>query len=418
VALAGMAILVEAVVVALELQPELLAYLAAGEVVAAEAEALAEQAALDISKSLNIIEEVIVTTLVPNGDSNTRGGSVSASFGARIAAARGWSVANLAIDGGMLPDTADAVMALVIQPDTKSYVAHGVNHARLSGGDGGKLAWFKKLLMAQIAHMGIVHADKMFASNPGVFVSTAQPWEAGPYGYSKSTNCGGARIIGDMEIRNERLYVCMTASDTWAGSKMGIFVDDVLVYESSPCAAGNLATSHFNRQYAPYLECIPLPGMSGIHTVKVQLWAATGPSSYVNFCWAASPASGPEVFVGNVPYMTAAGYAAYGGNNAIVDSYSAAIAEVVTLLAAGGLDVKLRNHNGAVTLADLQADGLHYLDSGHDKIAALSAVPAPAPSPAPPSGYTFSVATVYERSDGKYFVGTAPTSKELATVPA
>ena len=91
--------------------------------------------------------------------------------------------------------------------------------------------------------------------------------------------------------------------------------------------------------------------------------------------WAVDATIKPLVFVGNVLYMTPAGYTLGGsswdnGSDEAVDSINVLILETVNTLSDAGLDVVHVDTNSAYKLAtDVAADNIHPNDLGHKHIA-------------------------------------------------
>lgn len=132
----------------------------------------------------------------------------------------------------------------------------------------------------------------------------------------------------------------------------------------------------------------------------------------------------PRVLVGNI-IRAAAGYQ-WGGSDANVAAYNAALASMVAELVADGLDIVLVDVHAALNnTTDLHpADGLHPSQQGHDKMAAayIDAAQGEQEPPPPPPAETFETAPVYRRKingvqDGTFWIDDGAERKQITTVP-
>lgn len=150
---------------------------------------------------------------------------------------------------------------------------------------------------------------------------------------------------------------------------------------------------------------------AGPHVVEVTVTSA-GKHFYLDYI-AGSEQDGTGVaYVVNVPRLAAVGYAALGGSDANVAAYNTAISDIVAELVVDGFAINLVDAQAAInTSTHLQADGVHYNTAGHQVIAdALSDAMGLPPT------FSFEIASVYIRNDGRYFVGTDANRREIQTL--
>jgi lysophospholipase L1-like esterase len=306
------------------------------------------------------------TAFTVYGDSFTVGvgASVTANrFTDLIATARGWTQNNLGTSGDMVADKADEVLTSNIGDGAQSLLMLGTNDQRTYTTDVNKQAAFKAGHAALIAWLSIPNARKQRGqardSVTGTWTNNAE--YGGALGIQSIVPASSATFTAYGSV----VYVCTILQNSIAAT-FSVAVDGVTVGTFS-CSPGATITSVNGRTFMPAL--IRIPGLSeGPHSVVVTVvTASSGNPVYV--LWVAGNGghrskSGPNLWVGNVPRFTPAGYAASGGSDAVVAKFNAMIR------AADGLNIALVDcASRLVPATDLDTDGVHPDDSGHAAIA-------------------------------------------------
>lgn len=271
---------------------------------------------------------------------------------------RGDSVPNIqAVSGDQAADQAAKVYA---RPSADGYhIALGTNDQRLYGTNAGKLDNYKAILAAEIGITTLTLTPANDAS-----VSYSGSWVAGytfgqGFGKRSYTQNSTATFIFSGNV----LYLFYEIQDGNSGT-FSLTVDGGTPANFSTTNGSAISTSK-GTTYAPALAKLSGFGAAS-HTAVLKVTSATsGGTPCIYFDGFATSANGKSVAVYNVTYMTASGYSTYGGSSANVDTYNAAIADVVSWFAAVSADVTLVNVNAAINPAtDIGPDGLHPSQSG------------------------------------------------------
>lgn len=337
------------------------------------------------------------TTATAFGDSITVGdGSTSGpnSYIELIAAARGWTITNEAVSSTQAADCATDLFQHVVADDSQTLLMIGTNDARVYNSDTVLQGVYKRAHLALAAWAAIPDARKVYAqdaASTGSWTNNAGAYGGGLAVYS--TSVGATRTF---TVYGTVVYLCSLLQDDNT-STFTVAVDGVTVgtYSNGTAGAVSLET-YLGLDYAPNL--IRIPGLSeGEHTVVVTVASSAGSNPYVHLLWAAgnqghNSKDGPNVWVGNIPRLNSTGYATLGGSDAIFAVYNAIVRANVNTLATDGLNVGLVDSASRLLPAsDLDPDGIHPDDSGHQKIAdafleAINQIGKPWASRVPPIG--------------------------------
>ncbi len=308
------------------------------------------------------------------GDSITNEVGASSPANAYInllATSRGWSLTtNNAVDGDMVPDQADPVFAEVIGDGEQSTIMLGTNDQRFYEESVPKRTAFKVGHAALLAWLAIPDARKQKGqdadSETGTWTDTSSAY-GGTLG--RQSVVAGSTIT--FTVYGTVAYFCSILQNSIVAT-FTVSIDGV-VRGSFATGPGATITSVNGRTFTPQL--IRIPGLSeGSHSLVVTVVTASG-GNPVYALWATGnqghkTKEGPNVWVGNVPRFTSAGYTASGGSDVDVAAFNAMIRANVTQLAADGLNVALVDSASRLNPAvDLGGDGVHPDDSGHAVIA-------------------------------------------------
>jgi hypothetical protein len=307
------------------------------------------------------------TVLKAYGDSITKGDAVANPFPSLIGTNKGWSVTNYGINGAQTHDVAKPLYGSTIGDYDNVTVACGINNMRVSGGSATLLKYFQESHAALLAFAAIPNSKKIMATDARI--SYTGTWS------SNDTYANGVsnrfsitqNDTASFTITGSVLYIGLTMVETKTG-EVKVTVDgvDKGIYS---CAAAGITTP-LGQSFGPKLIRIALP-QSGRHEVTLTITSATGSNNNVFLDWVAGndQAAGPKVYVGNVTFMAAAGYAFYGGSDALTKTYNRVIYENAALLANDGLRIFTVDSNSVIDpLTDL-ADNLHPTQAGYIKIA-------------------------------------------------
>jgi lysophospholipase L1-like esterase len=299
------------------------------------------------------------------GDSLTVGYGVAPTEGylKRIEAARGITIVNKGVNGSMVPDrTADAY-ARVINATSCSILWMGNNDARIYKTNAIKRVYFRDGLQALAAWLALPLKQTARASGvlTGTWINTTA------YGIGKASNVKGSTIT--LTAYGTAVYLSVIQQNAAGRGTADVFIDGNLkgsfaTYTPLPNTAKNIAYGPKLLRFAN-LE-------NGNHEIKVVVTSPTLNANYVYVDWAAGndQPSRPKVFVPEPIFMTAAGYAKYGGSTANSTDFRNLVVSAVDELAIDGLAVHRVATQPVLNLAiDMLADGVHPTAAGHTKLA-------------------------------------------------
>lgn len=305
------------------------------------------------------------------GDSITNGTGASGSaqqYANIIASSRSWTKTNYSASGDGVAEQATPVFAKVVGDGQQSTLMIGTNDVRTYTTSVPKQEAFKLGHLALAAWLAIPNGKKA-SGQAGSFSGT----------WTNATVYGGALAKQSIVPASTATYttygtVAYVASLLQNGivATYSVSIDGVAKGAFST-APGASVTSANGTTYVPAL--LRFAGLSeGPHTVVVTVVTASA-SNPVYVLWVAGnqgarTKTGPNVWVGNIPRYSAAGYTTYGGSDAVVAAFNQAIRDNVRMLGADGLNVGLVDSAARLNPStDLTGDGLHPDDSGHDAIA-------------------------------------------------
>lgn len=305
------------------------------------------------------------------GDSLTLGtGATTPATGGYaplVAAAKGWTLANHGVNGGMCITQQIQIYALSVLPGTISSYLIGPNDERVYGTDPTRFPIYQGALTAQLAWLAIPEAKKVRGQATAA-IAYAGTWAddvatyGGTLGRSSTTNGSTATLT----LTGRHLFIATRIQDGNAGT-FTLTVDGAL-YGSYSCAAPGLIAGNLN--YAP--SGIVIPNLSdGVHTVLLTVTSATAAGNVVWLDWAAGSGgvrqvAGPYCYSIGVPRMSAAGYTAFGGSEATVAEYNRFLRGLCGFLGYCGLNVIFVDASPYVEpTADISGDGIHPNDQGH-----------------------------------------------------
>jgi lysophospholipase L1-like esterase len=345
-------------------------------------------------------------TLHAFGDSITVGYGVAQSYAATLAANLSTPLVNRAVNGAQAGDQAFAAYSFAPNAADVHIVQAGTNDQWRYGADATKLGYFAAALRSLI--VTCTAPSKVTARSGGMTFSGS--WDNTIVNQIGKNTTGIGNKATAM-VSGTAVYVQVILQDhphAWA--KASVKIDGVTVGMIDAMCAGVL--THNGLGYPPGM--FRFAGLSdGPHTVEVEV-TTSGKYFYVDWIAGSAQSAKPAVYVGNVPRMSAAAYAGLGGSDANVAAYNAAIAAIVAELAGDGLNVHGVDTYAVVSpSSDLLPDGVHPNVGGHLKIsgAYLATIQGPPPE------FTFTPASVYRRSDGRFFAGDGAERRELTLVP-
>jgi lysophospholipase L1-like esterase len=311
------------------------------------------------------------TTFDAFGDSITLGTGASTSalnYVNLIASRRGWTVTNHGAGGDMVPDQADDVIALTVGNGSQSTLMLGTNDAPTYGTDASKQAAFRLGHLHHAAYLAIPNSRKTF----GQAGSTSGTWTNDTtYGSGVMKASEVVASTHTTTIYGTVAYVAMLQQHTNT-STYSISIDGVSqgTFNSDP---GVTITTAHGIAYSPALR--RFPGLTeGAHTVVVTVVsAAVGHKVFVIWTGGnlgSKTKTGPNVWVGNIPRLSAAEYVTLSSTAAVTATFNGIIRSNVQTLANDGLNVALVDSGSRMDpTTNLDADGIHPNDSGHDIIA-------------------------------------------------
>lgn len=319
------------------------------------------------------------------GDSITKGttgpSSLPNSYAVLLATAKGWTLTNTAVDGAMIPDVAEAVYATTVGTDyAQFWLQDGTNDQRTYGTSDLALRVFREGHAALLTYLAIPHASKILGTDTSKITYTGT-WANSPVGNPwqtqigrTSTNAAGSTATFTVSGRAIYIGTLYQHGATPNNATYSIAVDGgtAVTYPVDPGFL--MGTVLGNHTWGPRL--IRIAGLSeGFHTVVLTVVSAPAAGDAVYLSWVAGSGgvnqlTGPNVYVGNVPRFTAAGYVAVGGSDANVKLYNRAIRANVNMLQGDGLNIALVDGSSYLDPAvDTTGDGVHLNDAANVKLA-------------------------------------------------
>lgn len=289
------------------------------------------------------------------------------------------SLTNAGVDGDQAADLSDDVLTELPAGRKVYTLMVGANDQRTYLTDTNKLQVFKDAMRAHLVWLGLPYAGKVLgtATTPTNYKPTLSGFASATAAWT--TNHGKNSIVpGDTATFTTYGPVCYvtTMVQYQRVSTYSISIDGVSQGTFNVAAGSDVDFTTANgKTFAE--RCHRFAGLSsGAHTVVITVVAAQA-SHPVYFEWACGNryAAGewprewlPRVVVGQVTKQSAA--YPYGGSDANVATYNAAIKAIVDELVADGLNITLVDTTNAINqTTDLHADGIHVVDIGNEKLA-------------------------------------------------
>lgn len=287
------------------------------------------------------------------GNSIARGYGSSTNWPSLRAAAKGWPIANNAVNGAMTWDQTPQVISRIVLEGDKSIVSLGTNEIR--HWTVSNLPEFQRSHKALIAWLATPESKKI----RGKTLSGVGWGNTYAYGIGKASGVQGS--ILETSFSGDTLLVGSIAQVGNIGS-FDIYVDNV---KKASVSCGSVAPATINgSQYGSQLEVVMGCGV-GSHTAKfvVTSPSVVGSMAYVE--WVGTPSEGASVDVYNTPIQ--AGVSTENTNLMCSSQLSD-----VLLLKSLGMNINYYDINSVLTLSDMP-DGAHPNDTGHTKIALVEA---------------------------------------------
>lgn len=354
-----------------------------------------------------------MNSLITFGDSLTVGYGVSppsAVWGAKLAAARGLTWINKALNGAMASDEGAISYGFVPVVGDIHIIDIGVNSQRVFSTDvtkrGYEAAMDRELMLTCAA------PSRATLRPSGAVSFPAGTWTDIPLNpVGKYTTNNGAKAVAT--VSGTTVFVTVLFTDAPGNSESFTVKIDGTTYGPFTSATSGVNTSALGPVAPP--AAFRFPSLAaGSHTVEVTNTGTSGKSFYLNSITGNTQASHPKVLVGNIARWTAAGYAsfapAFGGSDANIAAYNTMISGVVAEMVADGFDVTLIDLCSVINPAtDLQGDGAHWTVATNDKVFnTFNAVLPPA--------HTYMPTTVSVREDGLPFVDIGGVLKQIVTL--
>jgi len=327
--------------------------------------------------------------VVAFGDSNTKGtsGPDSGYHWANVLVTAGsLTVTNNGVDNDQAADGSDDILPINPLGRDIFTIMFGSNDQRLYLTDADKLQVYVDAMRAHIVYLSTPYAFKTLPTNTvglykvtesGTWTTTAA-WSGTEYGRGSTVN-GSTQTF---TAYGTTVYVTTLTQYTAAGggydSTYSITIDGASqgTFNFKPGNNVNITTAN-GKNYAE--RCHRFAGLdAGAHTVVLTRVAGTTGTVYLEWAAGNHTATGaypyamrPRVIVGQVTRQSVA--YPFGGSDANVNTYNAALATLVSELKSDGLNVVLVNTTDAVNQdtsasGDMNADGIHFRTLGHEKL--------------------------------------------------
>jgi len=299
-----------------------------------------------------------------NSIANGVGASVAdSSYKNILSNSKGLTLFNYAQNGSCVADMGTSVFTQNMVQGFQSTMDLSVNDYRLHT-SANHYTYYKYGLMDEIAWLGLRDSSKIKAN--GTSVTYTGTWTT-PGVYGGLTR--GSSVVAStasMRLKGSTILVSTINQNANTGA-FTISVDGSVKYTWARPATNIVSVN--GATFAPYL--IPITGLyDSMHTVVITVTSITGGDA-VYFNWAAGTSGHqssqfePSVYVNDGSRMTAAGYIANGGSDALCATYNTIIYDAVDFLASIGVNcAQVRGGSILDPLTDL-ADGIHPNDRGY-----------------------------------------------------
>lgn len=363
------------------------------------------------------------------GDSIAEGSGANSpawtnGWAGQLGAALSTTMIDVAHGGDMVADGIAKMFAHNVAAGDRTFIYVRTNDQRIYGVNAAKQEYSDNALRAMLVWYGT--GAKTKAINGGA--ESGSSWtNTAIHGVGRrATTVGDAKTF---TVSTGATVAYLSAlSATGAGCSYHVKKNGTLIGTYNSDTSGTVTYNGYN--YSNRLHRIA--GVTGGDQIRFEM--ATPSYCYIEWFADNNQAIKPKVFVGNV-IRAAPGYS-WGGSQANVQSYNAALATMVSELQSDGLDIVLVdlysvvNDSTNATTGHLHPnDGLHPSQLGHTvmKDAYLAAVNGGTPPPPPPPTITFSSAPTMKRlnngaHDGTFWIDGGngcphATCRQLSIVP-
>lgn len=334
-------------------------------------------------------------TLYTIGDSVTSGSGASTEdqkYISLVAKAKRLRKVNHAVSGtSILRHSAQVFLhlnpTLPVKNRDQYLMMSGYNDMRFFGTNATHLGYYTENLYANIVWCAIQDRFKVYGQDTRNLVTYTGSWsnETSFAGIGKTSSTLGDTAT--FKAYGSVVYICSLAVQGGTG-RFSVTVDGVSKGTFNCYNSDNDSSSNNH----PFL--VRLTGLSvAEHTVVITVAVAAGATAFyfgtanggLRESNRITSSEAPTVYVGNMIYMTTAGYAVVpsSGSNAAVDLYNVQTLAVCTALKADGLNVEHVdvNANFPAIAGNFNADLVHPSNAGHQLIAdAFNAVMTNRPS--------------------------------------
>lgn len=266
-----------------------------------------------------------------------------------------YAVTNYAVSGDQAGDQSAKIQTSFTRVPSDIYtLIVGTNDHRTYKTDTAKKAAFKAFYRQCLAWMAL--PVKKFARTGMTITGT---WsDTGVNTFGKNTSQLGAKASATFNGTGVIVGTILQDS-TSAASTVTVKIDGVSVGSFS-C---NVAMTTVNGlTYAP--AALYFGGLANTsHTIELEN-TVSGKIFYLDYI-AETNQVAPDIVVGNIIEMSAAGYSTYGTSQANVIAYNTMIADVVGEFATEGITIPLVDLYSSVNPATQLSDGVHPNDTGH-----------------------------------------------------
>lgn len=325
------------------------------------------------------------------GTASAYGDSITVSYG--VPAGQGWvsdlssdlgyTVTNDGISGAQAADLMLPVYNHTWAIDSFVTLMIGANDQRIYQSSAPLLGYYELALGAEAYFLTENTVNTQTLTQTGGWTTNS------PYTIGLSVHASGATLTGS--FTGSTLTFGYVQQNTGTG-QFSVTVDGVNVgtFNCYPAAA---MTTYLGATYGPALGRVTGLG-SGMHTVVF----TTLNSGYVYIDWLGQSPNGKPLYLASITRFSSAGYASAGGSDADNASYNSAISSLISQMKGDGLNVIAVDEVDTVNPAtDLQSDGVH-------PGTAIQPAMAAAFCSAIPGCLSFQPISIYEGSDGNYYL--------------
>lgn len=314
-----------------------------------------------------------MSTLVAFGDSITAGTGASDQahrYIEKVAAAKSWTLTNNGVAGARLndPGVTDAIYATTVTNSDNYTLLIGTNNMHSDNTNISYQDSYRANLLAVLAWLSLPNKQKAINrdSETGTWTTNASSIYGGMG--KKSTTVNSTMTF---TTRGNVVYIGYIRTNSGAGS-FSVTVDGTL--KATVSTVGSV-DSRSDSAGAYGAALVRIPDLTDTtHTVVITVTSATNSLNTVFIDWVSGNgvlecSTGPNIWVGSVILGTAASYTAVGGSDMAVGQYNSIIGEVASQLASDGLKtVHVDCINSLNVSTDMDTDGIHPNDTGHDNI--------------------------------------------------